>query len=298
MKKIWILLILIFLTGCDSYIELNDLAIINAIGIEKNENTYHFYASIVLEASEKTMEPKTTLYEVEGKSIEEVMDKLGLTLSKKIYLSHLDLLLINDTIKTNELHEIIHFFLNNNETREDFLVATTDNIKKLLEKSQFKEINDLVETNEKQTSSSIYTTMYDVISNYSLKEKIYFTNIDFKEHPICNGLKVFYGNNYELITEDKVIFINYLLNNVHTFKYNYKCKESKFLYLNILTGSTHELKKEILITNEIKVITNDCNYNKEEINKVFNTYLKENIKNLGNKKLTIKNTIRGTYENE
>ena len=40
MKKIFLILILFLFTGCSSYIELNDLAIINAIGLEKANNTY------------------------------------------------------------------------------------------------------------------------------------------------------------------------------------------------------------------------------------------------------------------
>ena len=38
MKKLLIILIIITLTGCSSYIELNDLAIINSIGIQKDDN--------------------------------------------------------------------------------------------------------------------------------------------------------------------------------------------------------------------------------------------------------------------
>lgn len=297
MKKIFLVVIILLLTGCDSYIELNDLAIINSIGIEYQDNTYTFYANVTEEIDKETNKPKTTIYEVKGDSINEVIDNLSLTLSKKIYISHLDLLLINDTIKKNELKEIIHFFLNNNESREDFLVATSDDIKNVLENTDFKEINDLIENNQKQTSKSIYTTMYDVINNFYLNEKIYFTNITLDEHPVCSGLKVFTNNNYQFIEEDKVIFTNYLLNNIDTYKYSYKCSSNNYLYLNILAANVNELNNEIIIANEIKVIANDCNYKKEKINQIFNHYLKDNLKEFTNKKITIKNTIRGTYEN-
>ena len=75
MKKILILLITtLFLTGCTSYIELNDLAVINAIGIEYKNNTYNFYASIVLEVDDETLKPKTSIYEIKGNSLNEIFD--------------------------------------------------------------------------------------------------------------------------------------------------------------------------------------------------------------------------------
>ena len=299
MKKILVLLITtLFLTGCTSYIELNDLAVINAIGLEYKNNTYNFYASIVLEVDDETLKPKTSIYEIKGNSLNEIFDNLSLTLSKKIYISHLDLLLVNDSIKTNELKEIINFFLNNNESREDFLVASTSDIKKVLEKAEFEEINDLIEINNIGTSKAIYTTMYDIINNYYNNKKIYLSNIEINEHPICSGLKVFSNNTWKEIKEDDVIFINYLLNNIDTYKYSYSCSDNSYLYLNILRSTTRELDQELFITNEIKVITNDCKYEKQEILDIFNTYLKDNLDKLTDKKITIKNTIRGIYENK
>lgn len=296
MKKIIILTIILFLTGCNTYTELNDLAIINAIGITKNNNVYKLYTSIIEENEKDTLNIETNTYEIEGNSLNEIIANLSLTLNKKIYMSHLDLLLIDETIKTNEFKEIINFFLNNNETREDFLVAKTDNIKKILEKYKFREINDLVEINHKETSKTIYTTMYDIINNYFNKQSIYLTKINDSEHIKVNGLTEFKNNTYKNINDDDAIFINYILNNIETFKYSYNCSNNDYLYLNILKSNTNNLKKDLIIANEIKVITNDCNYTKDEINKIFNNYLKNNLTNYTNKQIIIKNTIRGVYE--
>lgn len=298
MKKIFLILILFLFTGCSSYIELNDLAIINAIGIEKVNNTYKMYASIIMETDKETTTPKTTIYEVTGVNLNDMLNQLTLTLNKKIYLSHLDLFLLNDTIKTQEFTEIINFFLNNNETREDFLVICSKNIKELLEKTNYGEINDLVEINRQEASQAIYTTMYDVINNFTLQEPIYFTNLEITEHVKIKGLKVFLNNNYQEILENDSLFLNYLLNNINTYKYNYSCQDNKFLYLNILASTTNENEKEFFIANELKVITNDCNLKKDEINNIFTNYLKTNLEKFTEKKLTIKNTIRGLYENK
>lgn len=50
MKKLLIILIIITLTGCSSYIELNDLAIINSIGIQKDDNNYKISISLLMKS--------------------------------------------------------------------------------------------------------------------------------------------------------------------------------------------------------------------------------------------------------
>ena len=297
MKKILILILLLMLTGCSSYIELNDLAIINTLGLEKVNDKYKLYASIVNIKEEESLEPEIETYEIEGNSLNQIVDNLSLTLNKKIYMSHLNLLIINDTIKTQELDEIINFFINNNETREDFLVINTDNLENVIKNSKFQQINDLVENSSRETSKTIYTTMYDVIKNYYDKESIYLPYIS--EDITLNGIKEFKNNTYKEIKSDEVIYLNYYLNNIDTYKYSINCSnnQNKYLYLNILTSNTSNFKNELLITNEIKIISNDCHYNQNEINNLFNNNLKSNLTKYTNKKITIKNTIRGTYEN-
>ena len=297
MKKLLILIIIIFITGCDSYIELNDLAIINTIGLEKENNNYKLYASVVDITEKESLDIPTTSYQVTGTSLNQIIDNLSMSLNKKIYMSHLNLLIINDSIKTKELEEIINFFLNNNETREDFLVVNSNNIKDIIEKMKFQEINDLIENNSRNASGTIKTTMYDVIKNFYDKKSIYLPSITLDSSISLDGIKEFKNNKYKEIKGEDVIYLNYLLNKIDTYKYSYTCNDNKYLYLNILSSNTSFLTKELLITNEIKVITNDCNYNKDKIENIFNTNLKTNLEKITNKKITIKNTIRGTYEN-
>ncbi len=297
MKKLLILIIIIFITGCDSYIELNDLAIINTIGLEKENNNYKLYASVVDITEKESLDIPTTSYQVTGTSLNQIIDNLSMSLNKKIYMSHLNLLIINDSIKTKELEEIINFFLNNNETREDFLVVNCNNIKDIIKKMKFQEINDLIENNSRNASETIKTTMYDVIKNFYDKKNIYLPSIILDSSISLDGIKEFKNNKYKEIKGEDIIYLNYFLNKIDTYKYSYTCDDNKYLYLNILESNTSFLTKELLITNEIKVITNDCNYNKDKIENIFNTNLKTNLEKLTNKKITIKNTIRGTYEN-
>ena len=55
MKKIIFLFIsLFFLGGCGQYNEINKLAFIDGIGIEKQDDTYHLYLAVVKEEKQET----------------------------------------------------------------------------------------------------------------------------------------------------------------------------------------------------------------------------------------------------
>ena len=128
MKKYLILIIIFFLTGCSSYIELNDLAIIDTISIQKEDNNYKLTISYIEKIEENNLNPQTKIIEAKDTNINQLFNDLSLKINKKIYLSHLNLLLIDDSIKNKEFKELINYFLNNQDTREDFLIAYSNNI--------------------------------------------------------------------------------------------------------------------------------------------------------------------------
>ncbi|MBQ8891897.1 MAG: hypothetical protein IJ068_03425 [Bacilli bacterium] len=297
MKKLLLLIpIILILTGCNSYVELNDLGVISEIGIEKDDK-YKMYANVIKSIDDDfNIEEKTIV--VEGDNILDLINNLSYSLNKKIYLSHLNLLVVDDSIKTFEVKELVDFFLNNNETRSDTLIVSTNNIKTILENSKFKEINELININNKISSNSVYTTMFDVINNYYLNKPIYISNIEYIENNIkLNGLKKIYNNKIEFISNQDTIYINYLLNNIDTFKTNIECDDNKYLYIEIQDSNTNTINNQILITNELKIIRNDCNLDNKKITTLFNNNLKNNLKKFTNKEIIIRNTIRSYYEN-
>ncbi len=299
MKKIiYLLLLLIFLiTGCKSYLELNDLSIINAIGIEKINDNYHIYISLINSLNQETKEPQIKVIQSEGENLKDAFNNLRLSLNKKIYLSHLNLLLVNETIKTKEFENIIKFFVNNQDTREDFLVCFANDLKTIFEQAKFQEINNLVKINYQETSLVTYTTMYDLIKNYYENKPLYLTNIIYDNALKVKNVKLFKNNHYQDLNNQEPLFYNYLENNIQTYHYDFLCEPNKFISLKVLKANAYTFRKELIITNEINIITNDCNLNKKEINQHFTNFLKDNLGKLSNQKIIIKNTLRGNYEN-
>ena len=295
MKKLLMIILFIFLvTGCNYIEDLNNLGIINGIGIEIENNNYKLYASIIEEINDNKI--KTKIYEATANSLNQAIENLNFSLNKKIYLSHLDLLLINSTIKTKEIEEIINFFLKRSNTREDFLVLYTDNIKSIFEKEDIKNINNLIKINQIENNKSINTTMYDVIKNFYERKTIYFSNIKIIDENIkLDGAKSFQNNKYETFNQEEVIFLNYLSNNLKNFTYTYKCN---YGLTNLKIRSLKsEIKNKLIINNEITVLDNNCNLSKNNIKNEFNNYLKNNLQKFTKYKINIQSTIRGFYEN-
>ena len=154
-----------------------------------------------------------------------------------------------------------------------------------------------MDINNKETSKSLYTTMFDVMNNYYQNKPIYLSNIEYNDTIKINGLKKLHNNKIENINNEDTIFINYLLNNIDAYKEHLECDFNKYLNMEILSSNTNSLNNQFLITNELKIINNDCNLNNKDINKLFNTYLQDNLKRFTNKKITIRNTIRSYNEN-
>ena len=96
MKKILISLIpLIFLTGCYNYRELNELAIVSAIEIDKIDDEFHVTTQIVNATNQNkaasTNQTAFIIYESTGKTLQEAFRNVIKQSSRKIYGMHLQL---------------------------------------------------------------------------------------------------------------------------------------------------------------------------------------------------------------
>ena len=140
MKKILIIIFTIFFTifttGCKHYTELNDLAIIKSIGITYSNNEYTLYAEIIDEVNEDKL-PETKIISEKNKNIKELFNNIKLLVNKEIYLSHIDLLIISETLNNDNYQEIIDYFLNNNDFRNDFLCVFSEKIEDVLKNSKY-----------------------------------------------------------------------------------------------------------------------------------------------------------------
>lgn len=279
MKKILILFLstLFILTGCTNYTELNDLSIINEIGIEKENSIYKVTISVVdTNHYENDDNYKKNIYEATGMNLTDAFNNLYLYLDKEIYIHHLETLLLSNTLNHEDIDNINTYFNNIKNNRNSFtLVYTDSSIKDVL--STDKSINSLIETNSNNyflvyplTYETYLKTLYE--KKYSFIPTIRYTDKDLT----VVGYSYFYKNKHiNLLTQEDNLSYNIINNHINTINLsidkNYYSISSLDTTLNINSNKTN-------INISSLIYSKDTDY----INK-YNTYIKKIIDNFINK---------------
>lgn len=226
MKKIFILFI-ILLTGCSDYKELNDLSLVNSIGIDKDKDNYKICLEI-LNTDKKNS--KNYLIYSKGKTINEAINKANNKSSKKIYGGHLNQLIVSsDVLDTG----IIDSFIRLTEVKDeiDIFLSKEETACKILEtniKKSNQESHKLLD-NAKKYSSRTSTSNIDVfISNYLKKGidpvistlKIDKDNIIIDNIAITNNGKI-----VKYLDEKETIGYNFIRNEINIFSIPIKYKD-------------------------------------------------------------------------
>ena len=95
MKKIIIPLILILsLSGCKDYIEINDLAILTGIVIDYKDDMYEVTAQLIVNDKDSKIE----VFKTSSSSINEAIAELSKLSNKEVFISHLKVLIVTDRI--------------------------------------------------------------------------------------------------------------------------------------------------------------------------------------------------------
>ena len=201
MKKLIILILLLFTTSCIKYTELNDLAIIKSIGISYYNNNYTLYAEIYDEIS-KENKPSIKILETSANNISDLFNSLKNISNKEIFLSHIDLLLLDINLNNKNYNEIINYFLDNNNLRVDFNYILTTDIKKILTKSKYDEIETFLKAN-KESKNIINISFDELINSYLNNKSFYISMINYNDSLLYEGNYYYTNNKIERITNEK-----------------------------------------------------------------------------------------------
>lgn len=206
MKKILVIILtLLFCTGCFDYKEINDLAIISAIGIDYENDEYIITLEILNDQIDKASS-KITSYTKTGSgktptsAIENAADKL----SKELIFNHIKLMILSKSIVETKFDNIIDLFLRNTYFRENFYVISSTDTKP----------EDLLNhtTNEAPIASTAITDTLESIS-YSSNTNILKKFDEIIEEVITYGIDTCFSNitlkDNEFIVDGMSIFNNY-----------------------------------------------------------------------------------------
>ena len=122
-RLILVISLIIVCTGCFNYSELNDYAIATGMAIDKTDNGYE--VSMLISNSPKSNEKNytTVVYSGKGKTIYEAIKEIGLISPKELYIGHLSILIISDSVAKDGINSVLEFLLQEPRSKKNFYVA-------------------------------------------------------------------------------------------------------------------------------------------------------------------------------
>lgn len=117
-----------FLMGCWNYRELNNLAIVAGIAIDKNEQEgkYEVTAEIVDLKGGKDTEVGSKFITMCGDTMFEIARNMISVSGKRLYWSHAKVIVISDSIARDGIAQVIDWYVRDAETRTDVYVVLSN----------------------------------------------------------------------------------------------------------------------------------------------------------------------------
>lgn len=298
MKIAIILAILFLLTGCNDYVEINDLGVVTGIVLDYKDDLYELTSQIIVNEKQS----KIVVYTSTGKTIEEAIGKTSKLLNKQYYIAFIKILVITENIIKNDVN-YYDYFLRESKSKMNFYVyyCESENAKKILDIYKNEDgsslyVDKMMKFNEQLFSSSTPLEFIDLIYN-KLEPGInpIYPTIAIKknndEEVLYLGNLVSFNSKKELLTfnENESIIYNLVTNNMKDSLMTIPCNDKLFT-LNIENVKTKFKWKNntFTISSDItsKINDYDCNYDiaeKSTLKKLANIskqHIKENIENL------------------
>lgn len=117
----------LLLTGCYNYHELENLAIVTGLSIDKKDNQYVIGVLVAnskkQEASSKEGQSQTIVYEGHGNSVMEAFYNIDLKSPKQLYIGHLAVVVIDENIAEKEIAKISDILIRSPESRKNFYIV-------------------------------------------------------------------------------------------------------------------------------------------------------------------------------
>ncbi len=168
MKK-WIILfsLLFLITGCTSYTELNQMAVVDMIGITKQDNIYHLYLTIIQpKKEENTTTDRHKVYEVTGKSLGEIFEQANHLNNKITYYKHLSILVLDEDLIQQD-SQIMISFLKEKFTQINYILICSPTVKELIETyPNHQTIEQFIKKEQTEDGSIIPITFDQLYASY------------------------------------------------------------------------------------------------------------------------------------
>lgn len=145
MKKyiIGIILVVIIFGGLKNMREITNLAIVEAIGLDYDKTTNQYLATVVVLDTKNKSQNKKIVYKASGKSVQQAIRNTVDESPKRLYLAHMEGLVISEEIAKEKMEDSLDFFIRDNEGSNNFyvLIARDSNSSEIIDKIESEEIS-------------------------------------------------------------------------------------------------------------------------------------------------------------
>ena len=317
-KILLVVIILITLTGCYNYRELNDLAIVSAISVSKVDEEYNVVVQVVKPKKEQDTsninQPNFITFKSKGETLQEAFRLIVKESPKKIYGAQMQVLLLDESVAKDDLSDILDFFAREPEVRNEFyvLVSKNDNVLEVLtplDNISSQNIMESLEANNKYLGYANLVTFNDLLAYYQNERiqialpSIYLTgnnnvgdeeeNIDASKvdtSVVLGPLAIFKGNKLiGYLSEEESLAYNIVMDNITNALITNKYDDDKYIVSELIKSKTDlevdSKNNKINITVKGNAAIKEVNYNninlKDENNvKKIETDLNKKIEKL------------------
>ena len=325
--KILIIIILLFsLCGCYNYRELNEIAIVSAIGIDKTDDGYKMAVQIMntkkegQDTNSSGSQPKFIVYTAEGKTIQGILRDFVLESPRRLYATHLQLLVISEDLAKDGISDILDWFARDSESRKQFYVLVSENSQSedilntltSLETLNSKKITSNIDTDTRFLGVAEQTTFENVLATYlNDKQELVLPSIRLegnsdageknsnieqsspKTQIFLSPLAVFKDDKMlGYLTKEESIAMSFIKNKLKSTVIDYKCSDNDYISSEIISSKTslqpdissNKPKVTIKINGKANINEINCDWdleNNETILKI-NKMLEQEIENIIN----------------
>lgn len=135
-KILFLLLTMFLLNGLNNSRELNELAIVSAIGIDLDENNNYIITAQILNSKKENGSgtgsgntkgsSEIVVLNSESDNVQTALRKIITQSPQKLYLAHMEMLLLSEKVaKEKEILDTLNFFIRDNEGSNNFMLVIT-----------------------------------------------------------------------------------------------------------------------------------------------------------------------------
>lgn len=129
MKRFCILFLILFLTGCWNYQELNEYAIVTGMSVDYKEGKYEISFLIANGNKTEQEQAKTSLITGEGETIYNAIKDISLASPKELYISHLSVVIISEEVARDGISNLLDYLLREPQSHQNFYLLISKDTK-------------------------------------------------------------------------------------------------------------------------------------------------------------------------